>query len=46
MMAAMMNIGIMRPLLQELNMAKLSRRYETGYSDKAAQERADKAGAE
>ena len=46
MMAAMMNIGIMRPHLQELNMAKLSKRYEAGYSDKAAQERADKAGEE
>ena len=28
------------------NMAKLSKRYEAGYSDKAAQERADKAGEE
>ena len=46
MMAAMMNIGVLRPHLQELNMAKLSKRYEAGYSDKAAQERADKAGAE
>ena len=46
MMAAMMNIGVLRPHLQELNMAKLSKRYEAGYSDKAAQERADKAGEE
>lgn len=46
MMAAMMNIGVLRPHLQELNMAKLSKRYESGYSDKAAQERADKAGEE
>lgn len=44
MMAAMMNVGVLRPHLQELNMAKLSKRYESGYSDKAAQERADKAG--
>ena len=28
------------------NQAKLTKRYESGYSDKAAQERADKAGAE
>jgi NTP pyrophosphatase (non-canonical NTP hydrolase) len=28
------------------NMEKLTKRYESGYSDKAAQERADKAGAE
>ena len=40
--AAMMNIGIMRPLLQELNMAKLSKRYEGGYTDQQAQERKDK----
>jgi len=46
MMAAMMNVGVLRPHLQELNMAKLSKRYESGYSDKAAQERADKAGEE
>ena len=41
-----MNIGVLRPHLQELNMTKLSKRYEAGYSDKAAQDRADKAGAE
>ena len=40
--AAMMNIGIMRPLLQELNMAKLSKRYEGGYTDQQAHERKDK----
>ena len=42
MMAAMMNIGVLRPHLQELNMAKLSKRYEGGYSDEQAQERKDK----
>lgn len=46
MMAAMMHVGVLRPHLQELNMSKLSKRYESGYSDKAAQERADKAGEE
>ena len=42
MMAAMMNVGVLRPHLQELNMAKLSKRYESGYSDQQAQERKDK----
>lgn len=42
MMAAMMNIGVLRPHLQELNMAKLSRRYESGYSDQQAHDRKDK----
>lgn len=42
MMAAMMNIGVLRPHLQELNMSKLSKRYEGGYSDQQAQERKDK----
>ncbi len=42
MMAAMMNVGVLRPHLQELNMTKLSKRYEGGYSDQQAQERKDK----
>lgn len=42
MMAAMMNVGVLRPHLQELNMAKLSKRYESGYTDQQAQERKDK----
>lgn len=46
MMAAMMNVGVLRPHLQELNMAKLSKRYEGGYTDQQAITRADKAGEE
>ena len=42
MMTAMMNVGVLRPHLQELNMSKLSKRYEGGYSDQQAQERKDK----
>lgn len=43
-MAAIQVVGILRPHLQEINVAKLTKRYENGYSDKAAQDRADKAG--
>ena len=44
--AAMQAIGVTREEIEELNTAKLSKRYEGGYSDKAAIERADKAGEE
>ena len=44
--AAMQAIGVTREEIEELNTAKLSKRYEAGYSDKEVQERADKAGAE
>lgn len=44
--AACQAIGVTREEIEELNTAKLSKRYEAGYSDKAAQDRADKAGEE
>lgn len=44
--AACQAIGVTREEIEELNTAKLSKRYEGGYSDKAAIDRADKAGAE
>ena len=44
--AACQAIGVTREEIEELNTAKLSKRYEGGYSDQAAIERADKAGAE
>lgn len=44
--AAFQAIGHDRKWVEIYNMAKLSKRYESGYSDKAAIERADKAGAE
>ena len=44
--AACQAIGVTREEIEELNTAKLSKRYEGGYTDKAAQERADKEGTE
>lgn len=44
--AAMQVVNAFRYEIEQENQAKLSKRYEAGYSDKAAQERADKAGAE
>lgn len=44
--AAMQVVKAFRYEVEQENQAKLSKRYESGYSDKAAQERADKAGAE
>ena len=39
-------LGVDRAYIEAMNQAKLSKRYEAGYSDKAAQERADKEGEE
>jgi NTP pyrophosphatase (non-canonical NTP hydrolase) len=39
----MQNVGVTRKEVEIRNQAKLGKRYEKGYSDKAAQERADKA---
>jgi NTP pyrophosphatase (non-canonical NTP hydrolase) len=39
-------LGISRAEVLEANMSKLSRRYQDGYSDAAAQARADKEGGE
>ena len=39
-------LGVERAYIEAMNQSKLSKRYELGYSDKAAQDRADKAGAE
>ena len=44
--AACQAIKMKRADIEELNMAKLCERYKDGYSDQAAQQRADKAGAE
>lgn len=44
--AACQAIKIKRDDIEEINMAKLFERYKDGYSDKQAQDRADKAGAE
>ena len=44
--AACQAIGVTREEIEEINTAKLSKRYEGSYSDRAAQDRADKAGAE
>ena len=44
--AAMQVVNAFRYEVEQENQAKLSKRYEGGYTDKAAQERADKAGAE
>jgi NTP pyrophosphatase (non-canonical NTP hydrolase) len=44
--AAMQVVGHDRESIQVGNVLKLSKRYESGYSDKAAQERKDKEGAE
>ena len=39
-------IGVSREEIEQRNMAKLSKRYEGGYTDQQAQERKDKEGAE
>jgi len=39
-------LGVDRVYIEALNQAKLDERFKGGYSDKAAKERADKAGAE
>lgn len=39
-------LGVDRVYIEALNQAKLDERFKDGYSDKAAQERADKAGEE
>ena len=44
--AAMQVMNAFRYEVEQENQAKLSKRYESGYSDQAAIERADKAGAE
>jgi len=44
--AAFQVLGVDRSYIEAMNQSKLSKRYEGGYTDKAAQDRADKGGAE